>query len=65
MLFFENTDYLPGWGYLCDSSRTDILGYSSASILSILGERINSLKVPFDSALEVSDDGSGQILLRE
>ena len=59
MLFFENTG-LPslGWGGIC---ATLVALTSSVillpSILSILGERINSLKVPFGLSTEVSDDG--------
>ncbi len=59
MLFFENTG-LPslGWGGIC---ATLVALTSSVillpSILAILGERINSLKVPFGLSTEVSDDG--------
>ena len=59
MLFFENTG-LPslGWGGIC---ATLVALTSSVillpSILAILGDRINSGRVPLGLSTEVADDG--------
>jgi RND superfamily putative drug exporter len=59
MLFFENTG-LPslGWGGIC---ATFVALTSSMvllpAVLSLLGDRVNSFKVPFSMNDEVADDG--------
>ena len=62
MLFFENTG-LPslGWGGIC---ATFVALTSSMvllpAVLSLLGDRVNSFKVPFAMNDEVAEDGFGQ-----
>ncbi|MBI87599.1 MAG: hypothetical protein CMB67_01015 [Euryarchaeota archaeon] len=66
MLFFENTG-LPslGWGGIC---ATLVALTSSVillpSILAILGEKVDSYKVPFGLSTEVSEDGFWSNLAR-